>query len=47
MAAFSGGIAEYPADGAEPAALLGIADAPLLQTKRAGKGRVGAEPGTV
>ena len=39
---FSGGIAEYPADGAGPSALLGIADARLLETKRAGKGRVGA-----
>ena len=44
---FSGGIAEYPADGAEPAALLSIADARLLETKRAGKGRVGAELGSV
>lgn len=43
---FSGGVAEYPLDGGEPAALLLAADARLLGAKRAGKGRVvGALPG--
>jgi diguanylate cyclase (GGDEF)-like protein len=37
---FSGGIAEYPGDGPDALALLGVADARLMEAKGAGKDRL-------